>query len=150
MRGAPVTEIAFHFGAPDRLAYACRILRKASTSGHRVWVVAEPDVLARLDADLWALAATDFVTHCSATAAPQVRARSAVVLADSTHARDANATVLLNLGDAVPDDYGSFARLIEVVSQDGPDRVPARARWKAYTAQGYTITRHDVASRANA
>jgi DNA polymerase-3 subunit chi len=144
-----VTDIAFHFGAPDRLAYAYRILRKASTSGHRVWVLTPPELLARVDADLWGLSATDFVAHCTASAAPQVRARSAVVLSDSMLGRDASATVLLNLGDDVPEGFGSFARLIEVVSQDGPDRDAARARWKAYTAQGYTITRHDVARRAS-
>ena len=31
-----MTEIAFHFNAPDKLAYACRLLRKAVASGARV------------------------------------------------------------------------------------------------------------------
>ena len=31
-----MTDVAFHFNAPDKLAYACRLLRKAVGSGSRV------------------------------------------------------------------------------------------------------------------
>jgi hypothetical protein len=31
-----MTEIAFHFNAPDKLAYACRFARKALRSGARL------------------------------------------------------------------------------------------------------------------
>ena len=30
-----MTEIAFHFNVPDKLAYSCRLLRKAYLSGAR-------------------------------------------------------------------------------------------------------------------
>ena len=39
----PMTEVAFHFNAPDKVAYACRLLRKAVGSGARVVVTAEAD-----------------------------------------------------------------------------------------------------------
>ena len=41
-----MTEIIFHVNVPDKLAYSCRLLRKAYLSGARVSVTAEPDVLA--------------------------------------------------------------------------------------------------------
>ncbi|MFZ3129456.1 MAG: DNA polymerase III subunit chi, partial [Rhodoferax sp.] len=63
-----MTEVAFHFGAPDRLAYVCRLLRKAVGSGARVVVLADTDVVQQIDADLWALSATDFVAHCTSAA----------------------------------------------------------------------------------
>ena len=58
-----MTELAFHFGAPDKLAYSCRLLRKAVGSGANVVVVAEAETLAQLDTDLWALSPTEFVPH---------------------------------------------------------------------------------------
>ena len=54
-----MTELAFHFGAPDKLAYACRLLRKAVRGGARVAVVAEATALAQLDVDLWGVSPTD-------------------------------------------------------------------------------------------
>ena len=59
-----MTDVAFHFGAPDKVAYAVRLLRKAVGTGARVVVVADLDTLERLDAALWASAPTDFLTHC--------------------------------------------------------------------------------------
>ena len=40
-----MTEVAFHFNAPDKLAYVCRLLRKATGSGARVVVTANPGLL---------------------------------------------------------------------------------------------------------
>ena len=34
-------EVAFHFNAPDRLVYACRLLRKAYLKGARLLVLAD-------------------------------------------------------------------------------------------------------------
>ena len=60
-----MTEVAFHFNAPDKLAYACRLLRKASGAGARVAVTAEAELLQRLDTALWTFSALDFVAHAS-------------------------------------------------------------------------------------
>ena len=35
-----MTEVAFHFNVPDRLAYTCRLVRKAYAAGGRTVVVA--------------------------------------------------------------------------------------------------------------
>ena len=40
-----MTEIGFHFNTPDKVNYACRLVRKAvSARGLRVVVVGEPQV----------------------------------------------------------------------------------------------------------
>lgn len=139
-----MTDLAFHFGAPDKLAYACRLARKAVGSGAKVVLIASEDAVARLDADLWALSATEFVPHCVAMAAGAVQARSPVVLV--THAEQApeHNGVLVNLTNTVPEGFERFDRLIEVVSTDADDRGVARGRWRYYTEQGYAITRHDL------
>ena len=138
-----MTEVAFHFNAPDSLAYACRLLRKAVGSGAKVVVTGPPDTLRELDALLWTFSSTDFVPHCLADGEAHVVAASPVVLATSI-ASTAHQQVLLNLGRLVPEGFDRFERVIELVGQDEQDRQLARTRWKHYTDRGYAITRHDL------
>ena len=143
-----MTAIAFHFGAPDRLAYTCRLLRKATATGARLLVRADAATLAALDTALWNLGATDFITHCDAQAPQAMRQRSSVVLLPSDAALDTSLPVLVNLAEDVPQGFDQFARVIEIVSTDAQDRNQARQRWKQYTALGFAITRHDLQARA--
>lgn len=139
-----MTEVAFHFNAPDKLAYACRFARKVQRSGARLVITAPDGMLASLDRMLWALAPQDFVAHCLADADEELVHASPVLLA--ADARTApHHDVLLNLHAEVPEGFGRFDRLVEVVSaQDESDRAQARARWKHYASRGYAITRHDL------
>jgi DNA polymerase-3 subunit chi len=145
-----VTEVAFHFNAPEKLGYACRLLRKAAGSGARVVVTGEPGMLSELDVALWTFAPLEFVAHCHAATAPApVLAASPVVLSPS--AREVpHHEVLVNLGSPVPEGFERFERLIEVVTGDEDDRRHARARWKHYADRGYAIVRHDLAAREGA
>jgi DNA polymerase-3 subunit chi len=139
-----VTAVAFHFGAPDKLAYVCRLLRKATIAGAKVLVLAPDSIVTRLDSDLWALSPTEFIPHCVGTAQPVVKKRSAVVLASDIVQAPSLRQVLLNLGQTVPTQFALFERVIEVVSTDETDRNHARMRWRDYTERGYPITRHDL------
>lgn len=141
-----MTEVAFHFNAPDKLGYACRLLRKAVGAGARVMVTGEPGTLRELDVALWTFAPLEFLPHCSAEAAPATLAASPVVLAESVRAAPRQ-QVLVNLGAGVPEGFERFERLIEVVTADEGDRQDARRRWKHYVDRGYAITRHDIAAR---
>ena len=141
-----MTEVAFHFNAPDKWAYACRLLRKAANAGARVVVVAEPEALVQLDSQLWTFAAVEFIAHCRWPAQPQELLASPVVLCESLE-RDLLQThhqVLVNLGETVPAGFESCERVIEVVTLDEQDRQSARVRWKHYADRGYSITRHDL------
>jgi len=142
-----LTEITFHFNVPDKLAYACRLLRKAYASGARVVVTGEPELLRQLDTDLWTFSALDFVPHCHAAAAqPQVLEASPVVLSETPRATP-HQQVLVNLGGRVPEGFERFERLNELVSVDGEDRQQARSRWRHYADRGYAIRRHEAAPR---
>ncbi|WP_342617611.1 DNA polymerase III subunit chi [Rhodoferax sp. GW822-FHT02A01] len=143
-----MTEIAFHFGAPDRLVYTCRLLRKASATGARLLVRSSAQMVGELDKALWNLGPVDFITHCDATAPAAVKARSAVLLQSADQPLHADVPILVNLSDDVPQGFEQFQRVIEVVSTDEQDRSQARRRWKRYTELGYTITRHDLTTRA--
>ena len=139
-----MTQVAFHFGAPDKLAYACRLLRKASATGARVLVVADAAHCQRLDEQLWAVSPTDFVSHCVVSASASQVGRASVLLTHGGGARPAGMSVLVNLGHEMPSGFDAFKRVIEVVSLDDADRQQARARWKQYTSLGYDIERHDL------
>ena len=143
------TEVAFHFGAPDKVAYAVRLLRKAVGAGARVLVLADTQTLNSLDAALWASAAADFLPHCLASAPKQARALSPVWLAqDGSNPADDSPGVLVNLAQAMPLAFERHARVIEVVSTDEGDRALARERWRTYTELGFSIVRHDLQLRS--
>jgi DNA polymerase-3 subunit chi len=142
-----LTEVAFHFGAPDRLAYTCRLLRKATATGARLQVRASADTCAALDAALWNLGPTDFISHCHGAAPHGVRSRSSVLLLDALEPVASDFPMLVNLAEDVPLGFEQFQRVIEIVSNDEEDRNLARLRWRHYTGLGYTITRHDLKAR---
>ena len=141
-----MTEVAFHFGAPDKLAYTCRLLRKAVASGAKVTVLADPGVCDQLDVDLWAVGAVDFVPHCQEDAADAVRRHSPVLLSSNSALVDASGDrVLVQLLHPQPSSVQSFRRVVEIVSLDEEDRAKARLRWRAYAASAVPIQRHDLA-----
>ncbi|MFZ4286494.1 DNA polymerase III subunit chi [Variovorax sp. HJSM1_2] len=144
-----MTAIAFHFNAPDKLAYACRLLRKAVGSGAKVVVTGEGAVLARLDTVLWTFSALDFVPHATDRAPREVFDQSPVVLTTQLDVLP-HKQVLLNLGHVVPAGFDGFERVIEVVSLDDEDRALARQRWKQYASLGYEIERKDLVLKESA
>ena len=138
-----MTDVAFHFNAPDPVAYACRLLRKAVGSGAKVVVVAGEDTLGALDVALWTFSPTDFLPHCDINSDPSILALSPIVLASSL-AKAPHRQILLNLGEHVASGFELFERVIEVVALDDESRQMARGRWKQYVELGYSITRHDL------
>jgi len=141
-----MTEIAFHFNAPDKVAYACRLLRKAVAANAKVVVVVPEMQMAQLDESLWTFSQLEFLAHCRMDSPQAIRQASPVHLATSVDEMDEFTTrdVLLNLGDTVCAGFEQFARVIEVVTLDDADRQYARNRWKQYTDQGFDIVRHDL------
>ncbi len=141
-----VPEVAFHFGASDKLEYTCRLLRKAVASGARLVVVAQDPVLQQLDAALWAISPTDFLPHSLAVAQQSMQGYGPIILATDAAQQESHRQVLVNLAPEVPQGFESYKRVIEVVSANEHDRSEARRRWKHYTDAGYSIQRHDLNS----
>lgn len=143
-----MTEIAFHFNVPERLAYACRLLRKAAGSGAKVVVTGQPGTLKELDTALWTFSATDFIPHSDLDGDAAAVALSPLLLASSL-ASTPHHEVLLNLGQMVPDGFEKYQRVIELVGIEDEERQLARVRWKHYTDLGYAIARHDLSLKAS-
>ena len=152
-----MTEIAFHFNVPDKLAYSCRLLRKAHASGAQVVITGEVEQLAALDQLLWTFSATEFVPHCrtacgdtgSGSVNAITQATSPILLAESPKGC-AHHGVLVNLGSRIPDEFERFERFVELVTQNDGDKQAARLRWKHYTDRGYIIKRHDLSTAVEA
>jgi DNA polymerase-3 subunit chi len=135
-----VADVAFHSGLADKLAYACRLLRKAYRQGRRVEVRGESDLLARLDPLLWTFEQQEFVPHVRLHAGQRVDAalqRTPIWLVDETRP-DLRASVLVNLGPDPAADYARFERVVELVGTEALERQEGRRRWRYYESQGCT------------
>ena len=141
-----MTEVAFHFNAPDKLSYACRLLRKACSSSAQVVVMGTDELMAALDAALWTFSPTSFVPHCLASADAQILRQTPVVLGLGERVPDGlpHHQVLVNLGTGLLSGFETFEKVIEVVTHDEQDRALARKRWKHYADRGYSLVRHDL------
>ena len=137
-----MTRVDFHFNAPDKLQYACRLVRKIVRSAHRAVVFSsEADALARFDELLWTFSRGDFIPHvdCADPLAPVTP-----VLLAAGDDEPLHHDVVVNIGTGQPPWFGRFDRLVEVVGADEHDRGAARERWRFYRDRGYPMTRHDL------
>lgn len=142
-----MTDVDFHFNAPDRLGYACRFLRKALRKGAGVAVTGPGERLDALDRLLWTFDDTEFLPHLrlrpdAGAPAPRLR-RTPVWLLERAELA-LHLPVLLNLGDEPVQGFESFGRLIEIVDQDPAAREAARGRWRHYQRRGYPLKGHEV------
>lgn len=144
-----MARIEFHFNAPALLPYACRLLRKVHGRGLRAQVVGLPATLAQLDQALWTFSPLEFLPHCHAEAPAEMKRFSRVMLCERPRL-DWDRQVLINLGEAVPPDFETFERIIDVVSVDDLHRAQGRERWREYTRLGHELVRHDLGSSTSA
>ncbi len=62
-----MTRIDFHSNVPDKIGYACRLVRKARAADCRVILFAEDRAqLAALDQALWTFSELEFLPHVMA------------------------------------------------------------------------------------
>ena len=140
-----MTEVEFHTGVPDGVAFACRLLRKAYRRGLRVLVTAPPEVLVDLDRSLWTFEERDFVPHVRVPGgAASVRLRTPIWLSASADAASSAEAprLLVNVGAAAPVDMQAVDRLIEIVSTDPGEASRGRERWRAYRTAGLQVRHH--------
>lgn len=138
-----MTTVAFHFNVADRVAYTCRLIRKAVAGGAKLVVTGSDETLTQLDRDLWTFSSTDFVPHCRSDVSQDLAGRTSVLLSESAQFSP-YVDVLVNLGDPVPEYFQRFDRVIEVVGKDADDKRSARLRWKHYSQVGIPLIQHNI------
>ena len=141
-----MSQVSFYTGVPERLAYLCRLLRKAQQSGARIGVCGPPGLLDRLDAALWTFEPTEFVPHLRLRAGKALEARLAAtpILLVEQGSELPHREVLLNLGLAMPEGFEQFQRVLEVVSQDPEQMQAGRERFRQYKELGHELSHHVV------
>ena len=141
-----MTRVDFHFNAPDKIGYGCRLIRKAFRAGQRLVVFSDDAAqLAEFDRELWSFSALDFIPHVMASS--PLAAETPIILTHTETLPD-DRPLMINLGRVMPPGFARFERLIEVVTADDADREQGRARWKFYRDRGYPIGTHDLAAPA--
>lgn len=142
-----MVRIDFHFNAPDKNGYVCRLARKARAARKKLVIYStDEQVLTDLDRHLWTFSETDFLPHCRVGAAHA--GLTPILLLGGGDTPDEllpHHEVLVNLDRNWPPLFARFERLIEVVTTDEADRQAGRQRWKFYTNRGYALTHHDQA-----
>jgi len=137
-----MAQITFLHSAPDRLSAALDWVRHAWEQRQPVVIYApHPETAESVDRLLWTRPALAFLPHCRAT--DPLAAETPIVIAQHLDAVP-HTRCLLNLSDDIPPDFSKFAEVVEIVSAAGPDRQPARARFKFYREQGHPLENKDV------
>lgn len=137
-----MTRISFLHGATDRIQAAAQWLHEAWQRREDVLIyVPDPETAMRLDRVLWTQPALSFLPHCriDSPLAPQTPIMLTDRLDDPPHEN-----CLLNLANQLPPTFSRFEHLIEIVSIDDADRVPARDRFKFYRERGYAMESLDI------
>jgi len=141
-----MTRIDFHTNIPDKLAYACRLARKAYGSRARVVLLAENAAQAeQLNASLWTVSDLDFIPHV--LAADPLAPQTPVVITDDESIALPHHEMLINLTRRRPANFSQFARVFEIISTDEEDAAEGRKRYVAYKKESYPLT-HFVAGQS--
>ncbi len=141
-----MTRIDFHTNVPDKIAYACRLVRKAWAAEHRVVLMTDDaQQLAELNAAMWNFSVIDFLPHVLAS--DTLAAQTPIILTDNDEAELPHTDLLVNLSRRSPNIVGQFKRMIEVISSDEEDAAAGRKRYVAYKQQDFPLT-HFVAGKS--
>lgn len=140
-----MTRIDFHSNVPDKVAYACRLVRKARAAGCQVVLrAAHKGDLIKLDEALWTFSALDFLPHVQA--GDQNASNTPVILTDSDDADLPHHQILINLAANTPSHFARFERMFEIISAEDEDKAAGRDRYRFYQQRGYPLT-HFVAQK---
>jgi DNA polymerase-3 subunit chi len=136
-----VTRIDFHSKIPDKLSYACRLIRKAQAANTKLVVLAEDrEQLNNIDSLLWTFSEQDFLPHV--IAGDSLAAQTPIILTDDCEKALPHHHALVNLSRRTPEFFARFERMFELVSNDEQDLVAGRERYKYYQECGYPLTHH--------
>lgn len=145
-----MTEVIFHFNVDDKCGHACGYVRKALANARKVGVLGDDEQLERIDQALWGQPHTAFVAHCFVPAASVTMLAASPVLLGSDASLFPHRDILVNLSDQVPEGFGAFERVVELVGGHEADVQASRQRWKFYRERGYALRSVDMLQRAGA
>lgn len=141
-----MTRIDFHSNVPDKIAYACRLARKArGTDAQIVILTKDQSQLLALDEALWSFSEQDFLPHVMLE--DTLAAKTPILLTTNSAMESPHHQILINLSDAPPTHFARFERMFEIIASDDADKSVGRERYAYYRERGYPLT-HFVAGQS--
>ena len=129
--------------ADGRLRAACRVCRKIHAVGERAYVQTTDSDQARLLDDLmWTYDQGSFVPH--ELHVPGRDSGYTPIAIGHCPPAGGGYTVLVSTLDTVPERYGEFARVVELVDNTPEDKNRARERYRWYQGQGCELHKHEI------
>lgn len=136
-----MTRIDFHSNVPDKIAYSCRLVRKARAANCNIVLFAgDRNALNTLDQLLWTFSELEFLPHV--VAGDPFAGSTPIILTDNDQAELPHHQVLINLSQTTPAHFARFERMFEIVSSDDADKLAGRERYRFYQQRGYPLTHH--------
>ncbi|MDG4548915.1 MAG: DNA polymerase III subunit chi [Candidatus Contendobacter sp.] len=116
--------------ANGRALLACRLVEKAYGLGHTVYLLAGSEAqAAALDDLLWTFRQDSFIPH---ERYPLVGEEGSPVLIGTVLPAEANAHVLINFTDRLPEGFERYERVVELVDQTPDVLAQSRERFRQY------------------
>lgn len=139
-----MTRVDFYILDSDseqqRDLYACRLIEKAWRLGHRVHVLAPSMENSRaLDDLLWSFRPDAFIPHAVLPAGKSTPVHIGHDCAAAIHHG-----LLINLQPTLPEHFGRFERLAEIVTQAPDALAGSREKFRFYRDRGYDINHHRI------
>ncbi len=129
---------------PDaRWLIACRLLEKAYSRGHSVYVHCANQTDAELLDDLlWSFRDDSFIPHNLLGEGPEPP--PPVQIGFGKEPRGFN-DILLNLAPEIPAFHTKFKRIMELVSNREEEKEQSRTHYREYRTMGYELDTHHIA-----
>jgi DNA polymerase-3 subunit chi len=142
-----MTEVDFYILPEDTLAardhFACRLAEKALHTGRHVVIrVSDQAHADSLSEYLWSFKPEAFVPHCIAASDQQATAEKIIV--DWQGHTDAYHDVIINLQQAIPEEFSRFNKLSEIVVQEEALLTITRESFQYYRDRGYPLKSHKM------
>ncbi len=143
-----MTSIDFYISESNdssiRDLLACRLSEKACQSNAATFIHTQTEQHSlQLDKLLWSFKEHSFIPHKLYNDKDGEKHAQPVLIGHDIEP-EKNLDLLINLDNKIPDFYGRFNRVIEIVSNDKKQRDLSRQHYKFYKDRGYIINTHNI------
>jgi len=125
-----------------RLRFACRLVEKAFSAGHRIYLHCHDEMsVQQLDDELWRFRQGSFLPHQSSLNGTDPETPIHIGCDDRV---GPHYDLLINLSDSTPPEAARYRRLAELVSGSEASKAAARQRYRAWREAGWPLRNHDI------
>ncbi len=138
-----MTKIDFYIlQSGSRENTACKLIEKAFSLGHRIYVHAgSEEQLNKIDNLLWTFRAGSFIPH---QRYQSDSSDDSPVQLGTDKAPNIDSDVLINLAAEIPLFFSRFQRVAELVGSDDQAKTLGREHFQFYRDRGYTLNTHNL------